>query len=198
MLMLTVHSGRLRSSGEISFSVRTGVSSHVDSTQVVVAELRNLRAELAFQPSDKEGVALERWTVLPTWAVLMAFSLLLCHLLWRLCSNVERGEIFTTTNLKLVRGMGTALIGYTIVSSLAVTWINHRVARYASEHLSFGDLKLAPTLEATSGVGRFFDAARAYILHFDVSLLVTGLLVLALAEVFRQGLELRQETELTV
>lgn len=124
----------------------------------------------------------------PTQALIGGiFFLLLFHLFWRLCRNAERGEIFTEGNLKLVRASGGLLIAYSLASFLVRMWIDYRIGHYVAEQVSIQGIK-AITMWSRPEM----------LIHPHIDRFVTGLLVLALAEVFRHGLALKQETDLTV
>ena len=162
-------------------------------------KLRAVTGELVV--ADKaEGAPLLAATRIPVFTAKMARALLLfaiAHLLWRLCQNVERGEIFSKGNFLLVRGLGAALVARPIVGAITETWRIASVARYVEDHVTFEGLRV---VVSSSGLGwweRVIENASRYA-DFDFSLFVTGLLVLALAEVFRRGLALKQENDLTV
>jgi hypothetical protein len=119
--------------------------------------------------------------------VAYAFLLLVIHLLWRLCRNAERGDVFSEGNVRLVRALGGLLIVFSVLTFLSNLWAAYQIGNYVEDHVSIEGIK-AITLWARPedfigpAVGRF----------------VTGLLVLAMAEVFRQGLTLKQDTDLTI
>lgn len=174
-----------------------GLSSDSASIRVILNSsntdalvLRNLEGTLVLMhPSTgSEILSLARWAHLLPRFLEAGFTLLLFHLLWRLCSNAEHGEIFSENNIKLVRTVGGLLIVYTLLFSLINAWSAYRIGRYVDEHVSIESIKsIHLSLRPSS-----------FNFHLDAGLLVTGLLVLALAEVFRHGLALKQDTDLTV
>jgi hypothetical protein len=121
------------------------------------------------------------------------FGVLFFHLLWRLCRNVENGQVFAEPNLTCVRRMGVALIGYTLASFIVGVWVNSFWTVYAREHIVIeGFTVIEPRLSAImSGI----DLEGV---SFDFGGLTMGFVVLALADVFRHGLRLQEETTLTV
>jgi hypothetical protein len=162
-------------------------------------KLRGLSGALVV--ADKaEGAKLMQATRVPVFVARMARSLILfaiAHLLWRLCQAVERGEVFSLGNYRLVRWLGAALVVRPIIGLVAETWQYASVAHYVEDHVWFEGIR--PIVTST-GLGWWERAVENTTHHgdFDFSLFVTGLLVLALAEVFRRGLALKQENDLTV
>lgn len=135
--------------------------------------------------------ALNRETLLPSLLLTYLIAAVVCDILWRLCGNVERGSVFTETNLKLVRWLGILLALGTPLSAFVQHWTDYRLNVFALQHLSFGGLTPLPAE---------FHGFETLLLTFlnHLSALITGLLILVLAEVFRQGLALKQEADLTV
>jgi hypothetical protein len=96
----------------------------------------------------------------------------------RLLKSVKAREVLTHANIRNVNGIGVILIASCIAKNAAEAWMVHRMITFA------GSLPFAAQLESTSdGSG---------------SGIAAGLLVLALAEVFRQGLVLKEENALTI
>ncbi len=124
----------------------------------------------------------------------LIFSAVLFELLRRLFRNVGRGESFTKDTVRLVQGIGGLLIGFSFVLSFAEGLFAHAVFTYFADHavitISGSVLRLpAPHYVALPHGGGF---------PFGSPMFFSGLLVLALSEVFRQGLALKTENELTV
>jgi hypothetical protein len=161
------------------------------TAQTPPAVLRNLHGELSVVAvTDEERSFQRRIGVLPPM-VLLGFAFLVCHWMWQLCRNVEQGEIFSPGNLRLVRRIGVLLIVEAVVTFAIKTWTIGAVASHVRDRVSFVGLDVvAPS---SSGV-----LLHPHAIHFDLNQIVIGLLVLCLAEVFRQGLQLKQESELTV
>ena len=128
---------------------------------------------------------------LPVALIHALFAALLFELLRRLFRNVGRGESFTRQTVQLVQFVGLLLIVFSIVSALAESWFFHAVYPYVASHavltvegnaLHLPSVHGHPFPHSSGGSPIFFS----------------GLLVLALAEVFRQGLALKDEHDLTV
>lgn len=120
------------------------------------------------------------------------FLAVLFELLRRLFRNVGRGESFTRQTVLLVQIVGISLLLYSLVSAFAESWFLHAVFNYAASHsvltVSGTALRL-PTMGTLS-----FPTPNL----FNSPVFFSGLLVLALSEVFRQGLTLKIENDLTV
>jgi len=127
-------------------------------------------------------------------ALLYAISLaVLFDLLRRLFRNVGRGESFTPQSVGLVQLVGGVLIALAFVAAVADNLFAHALFTYLTQHadiaVSGTPLKL-PRLGHAVHFGHW--------LPFGRTTFWCGLLVLALAEVFRQGLALQRDSELTV
>lgn len=188
--------------GEMVFNPAS-VTLRTDSTPnakiVEGVKLRELSGALAVA-NKEEGAKLMTATRVPVFVARLARALTLfaiAHLLWRLCQAVERGEVFSQGNSRLVRWLGFALVARPIVSLFTETWQHASVAHYVENHVWFEGVRPIVT---SSGLGWWERAVENTLYHgdFDFSLFVTGLLVLVLAEVFRRGLALKQEADLTV
>jgi hypothetical protein len=162
-------------------------------------EIQRLTAKLDLTDADAAGPALVRtvrWTLFLTIFCSSLLSLIMCELLWRLCRNAEKQEFFTEENLKLVRSLGSVIVGLVLLVGAIRTWNSWWITRQIEQHLTFGSLKL-PIRGPMGPIARFWDTIFRH-LNLDWSFLIIGLLVLALAEVFRQGLALKREADLTV
>jgi hypothetical protein len=122
------------------------------------------------------------------------FFLVLFDLMRRLFRNVGRGDSFTLQSVRLVQLLGGALIVFSVVSAFSEHWFSEAAFTYLAQH----------TVITVSGTvlhlpvprQHFFPQIGRY--SFGNPLFFSGLLVLALSEVFRQGLVLKSEHDLTV
>jgi Protein of unknown function (DUF2975) len=109
-----------------------------------------------------------------------AVSLAILESLRRMFRSAERDEVFTAANIRHVRQIGYLLIASGVLKALAAGWLAQRMAAYVMEHVAAGKVS--------------FDSLG----DSDGFSLIMGLMVLALAEVFRQGLSLKEESQFTV
>jgi hypothetical protein len=122
------------------------------------------------------------------------FLVILFDLLRRLFRNVGRGESFTRQSVYLVQIIGASLLGFSLVSYFAESWFVHAMYAYLAQH----------AVVTISGTSLHLPAPRGMAIHFGHGfpfgspIFFSGLLVLALSEVFRQGLALKNENDLTV
>lgn len=131
---------------------------------------------------------------LPLVLVDLIFFAVLFELLRRLFRNVGRGDSFTTLTVRLVQMVGFLLIAFSFVSAFAEGLFAHAAFAYFAAHavitISGSQLHLpAP---------HYVMLPRSDGFPFGSPLFFSGLLVLALSEVFRQGLALKSENELTI
>jgi hypothetical protein len=143
---------------------------------------------------EKAGgmIALLKRYGLPLILIKALFLTALFELLRRLFRNVGRGDSFTPQSVRLVQIVGFLLIGYAVVAGLTGSLFAWAAYDYFTQH----------TQIAVSGTPLRLPAAGHHP-PFDMSvfghpIFFSGLLVLALAEVFRQGLALQNENDLTV
>lgn len=130
--------------------------------------------------------------LLPMGMLFTAFLAVLFDLLRRLFRNVGRGDSFTPGNMRLVYAVGFLLIVYSLASAAADSWLMTALADYVSHHLSFAGEGMRIVVTSDGG------GSSSFTVSFGGSAFFSGLLVLALAEVFRQGLKLKEDSELTI
>jgi len=131
---------------------------------------------------------------LPLLLLYFLFLGALFELLRRLFRNVERGESFTLATIRLVQGVAGLLILFSFMSSFAEGLFQYNLFAYLMRHavITVSGTAVhfpAPNYEMFPSGGGFL---------FGSPLFFSGLLVLALSEVFRQGLALKNENELTI
>jgi hypothetical protein len=141
------------------------------------------RAYLAAGPADEAIIHTYRTRVLPALALQLLLWAVLWDLLHRLCRAVERQESFSPATFRLLRRVGWLLILFPVAGWAGDLWMNWGVAHFASAHLTFEGLQIQD------------NPVHA---NFNTTLLVVGILVFVLAEVFRRGTQLQEEAELTV
>ncbi|HEY2069444.1 MAG TPA: DUF2975 domain-containing protein [Rhizomicrobium sp.] len=131
---------------------------------------------------------------LPLVLTYVLFLIALFDLLRRLFRNVGRGESFTPQSVRLVQIVGGALIVFAVVATVVRDWYARMVIDYLLRHIdivvSGTPVRLPHLSLEPMRVGHW--------LPFGDSVFWSGLLVLALAEVFRQGVALKRENDLTV
>lgn len=134
-------------------------------------------------------VALLKRYGLPLMLIYAVFFTGLFELLRRLFRNVGRGDSFTPQSVRLVQIIGGSLMVFSLVAGLGEMWFFHAAYDHFAQHTEI----------AVSGTPLHLPPAghHGFRVRLD-SVFFSGLLVLALAEVFRQGLVLKRESDLTV
>ena len=127
---------------------------------------------------------------LPLMLLRALFAVALFELLRRLFRNVERRESFTPGTIRLVQFVGVLLIAASVVFAIADSFFATAAVSYFASH----------TVITVSGTEvrlpqHVYMHPHGFIFN---PLVFSGLLVLALSEVFRQGLALKSENELTI
>lgn len=136
--------------------------------------------------SDDGFVTLLKHYGLPLVLLHTVFFAVLFDILRRLFRNVQRGDSFTPQTIRLVRIVGFSLLAFSLVSAVIESFFSMALLDYLHTHLT------GPGLTWVKGSDKSIAAS------LDSSLFFAGLLVLALSEVFRQGLALKNENDLTV
>lgn len=130
---------------------------------------------------------------LPLLLVYAVFFTALFELLRRLFRNVGRGQSFTLQSVRLVQIIGASLVVFALLSALGESWFVPALYAYLVEHTEIaisGTPVRLPPAASPPWLGHGFPLGS--------TAFFCGLLVLALAEVFRQGLALQRDNELTV
>lgn len=138
------------------------------------------------QSTNRDLATAIRWTLLPKTIFIFAFYWLLFGRLRKLCARAEAGEIFSEANLRSIRNLGILIVSWSVVDGAMHLWTIHRLGGYLIEHA------------AITGIDATLTTGTMPILKFPFNDLITGLLILLLAEAFRQGLALKKENDLTV
>ena len=184
--------------GDISFETPPGsvklTSSTAKPDSLKVARLRGaLDADLISKDSALSSAL--RWTMFPTIVLFVTLTWLLMTALRAICANIECGEVFTETNVRLVRNAGVILIVYSIAGFAVNLWSAHSMNSYLVQHVSLIGLGADPQLAGALGKVHFTPASSMFP---GESGFVIGLVILLLAQAFRQGLNLKTENDLTV
>jgi hypothetical protein len=184
--------------GEASLKTESGaVELRSDRAKAGSLLLSDLKGSLQMDLMSKDPalVSVLRWALIPSIVVLAVFSWLLFTSLLRVCANIERREAFTEGNLRQVRNIGMILLAYNLTGLVAQFWSAHVMDGYLTHHVTLSGIKTA--LQFPSGLGALHYNLTGG--HFPAEGgFITGLVVLLVAEAFRQGLALKTENDLTV
>ena len=181
--------GFILSVGTVSIDASPNPFAPVNSGDVGVSHLRGT-LELDWLNADPEALKAMRWALIPMVLVSSLFAWMFLGYLRRVCSNLERGEIFTGANFQSVRALAITMIAYGGIGLLVQLWAQQLINGYLIAH--------AKIATATAGSGTFclHYAGETYIDLLTV--ILAGLLVLLMSEAFRQGVQLKAENDLTV
>jgi hypothetical protein len=130
---------------------------------------------------------------LPVLLVYAIFFTALFELLRRLFRNVGQGESFSPQSVRLVQAVGGLLIAFAFVSAIAESWFAYAMYDYFVQYTQFAISGTPVQLPPAARPPLF-----GYESPFGSREFLAGLLVMALAEVFRQGLALQRDNELTI
>jgi hypothetical protein len=128
---------------------------------------------------------------LPLWLLHVLFFGALFELLRRLFRNVGRGDSFSPGTVRLVQTLAGLLIVSSFVLAFAQDLFGQAVINYLLQH----------AVITVSGTQVHLPNAGMIQRHrfpWNAGMFFSGLLVLALSEVFRQGVALKKENELTI
>jgi len=186
-LPLSSHFGPIK----ISISGEPGTITMSNSNFVLSA----LHGSTVLSVKDARGlVELLKHTLLPLVFLNVVFMAAVFDLLRRVFRNVGRGESFTVQTLRYMQILGVSLLVFSLVLGAAEGWFQYALFNYLSQHavvsIAGNAIRIPSSNEFTiSSDGSF---------PFGTPMFFSGLLVLALSEVFRQGLALKRENDLTV
>lgn len=161
---------------------------------IVVGSLRGT-LQMDLVSKNAELVSALCWTTFPAIAVIFAFYWVLLGSLRNVCANIERGEVFSERNLRLVRNIGVTLIAYSLAGGAVVLWSGRVMNGYLSHHVALAGMQSGEQFADGVGALRFMMPPGLFSFPGDI---VTGCVVLLISEVFRQGLNLKTENDLTV
>ena len=184
--------------GELSLKIpAAGVelpSNGAKSGSLALVDLRGM-LQVDLLNNDAALTRAVKSAIIPAMLISVAFAWLLFTALRNVCANIERGDLFSETNLRLVQRVGVVLIAYSLAGILVQLWASHVMGSYLDAHVVLGTPSAGSPFPATltplrfSVAGAQFPAAVGF---------VTGGVVLMISEAFRQGLALKTESDLTV
>jgi hypothetical protein len=143
--------------------------------------INNIEGTVTFQRPETaaEILATIKWPFIATMLCTGGVALAVLDILRRMFKSVQQGETFTVANIRNVRCIGYLLVASSVLKFAGVAWLVSRMTAYVSQHVAG---KMAFN---TAPQGNFAG-------------LGTGLVILALAEVFRQGLKLKEDAQFTI
>jgi hypothetical protein len=180
--------------GEIGLLPDSGALTAVTGNSETIT-ITNLKGALSIKNSPGDLGAFARRSVLPPLILYTAFMTVLFDFLRRLFRYVELGESFTERSVHLVHKIGVTIIVYNLLATAVSFWGNQAIVRYLSQHAAVQGFKMAFTAPAGDGATVNWGQLA---FQFDFDGVLIGLLVLALGEVFRQGLALQKDSDLTI
>lgn len=189
----TAGKGTTHISGQVTTEVSASPAPGTLMLQSKAGSGRIYVSEITAVVSDKDAGPLRQLTQtygLPFHLVDMLFLVIVFDLLRRLFRNVERGESFTPQTIRLVRLTGLSLIVFSLVSAVLDGMFSGAVMEYLRTHAILSEPAVR-WLDASPHEARFH-------INLESPIFFAGLLILALSEVFRQGLALKNENDLTI
>lgn len=114
----------------------------------------------------------------------------------QLFDNVKLGEAFSLKSVQLIRMIGWCCLGYAAAASAAGSVLDWLISRDLRQHLTFDHIRTGFASADTAGGMNFYFGQQH--LKLDFTTLWIALLAFVLAEVFRQGVLLKQDHDLTV
>jgi hypothetical protein len=130
--------------------------------------------------SAARALAYVSWPLILNLLCTGATGLVILDLLRRMLGSIARREVFTAQNARNVSRLGILFVISSVAKMLLAGWLVNRFAAFAALILPQG----ASPLETVTGGDR--------------SGIGIGLMILVLAGVFRQGLALKEDSQLTI
>lgn len=153
-----------------------------DGTGAKDVDIRNLEGMVEFKGPQRALDALRafKWPALASELCAYLGSLVIFEMLRRLLASAEKGEMFTDANVRALRRFGCLIIGLDLLKFAASVTLLGRMRSFAAPFFADGALSKASSLAGAFGG------------------VVTGLAFLLVAEVFREGLKFRKDSDLTI
>ena len=139
-------------------------------------------------------IALAKQYGFPLLLIYVLFAAAVLDCLRRLFRNVGRGESFSPQSVRLVQIVGGSLVVFAVIATIGESLFAHAAFSYLMQHT---DIAVGGTPVRLPHVDPNHVRVGNW-LPFGRGTFWSGLLVLALAEVFRQGLALKRDNDLTV
>lgn len=157
----------------------------------------NLRADVLVSSAEYPSRLLTflRWRSV-TASLLLGLMCAIFSLVRRLFDNVKRGEAFSRQSVRLIRWMGWSCIIFAVTESLLNSVLDWWIAADLRQHLMIKGLDTVFLSADTEGGFNFFLGQLH--LKLDLTTVFIGLIAFAIAEVFRQGVAMKEESELTI
>lgn len=161
------------------------------------ANLAGLQARIVFRNARHVPDTALRWSQAASAGLFAVFFYLLFALLKQLFRDIEQGFAFSSTSVRRVRQIGLLVLGFALIHPAVDAFARKEAAELANRHLALegSELRFAPA-QPTALFGITFG--RLYRYQSNGAELIAGVLVLALGEVFRQGMALKEENALTI
>jgi len=157
----------------------------------------NLRADVLVSRAESSSRLLTflRWRS-ATGSLLLGLTCAIFSLMRRLFDHVKKGEAFSSQSVRLIRLMGWSCFVYAAAASILNSALDWWIAGDLRQHLMIKDLNTGfLSADTEDGFNIFFSQLH---LKLDLTTVLIGLIAIALAEVFRQGMLMKEESELTV
>jgi len=136
-------------------------------------KLRNTTGQLG---SDRLTLSQRILLNLPTW-LMLGLGLVSLFQIMQLLGSLRTTHPFIHANYLRLRRFAWLILAYSILKAP----FYYLISRFASNHAAFDNIRIDPMLG-----------------HFDFALIFIGLAVLVIADVFRAGIEMKEEQDLTV
>lgn len=121
----------------------------------------------------------------------------ICEFFRRLFKNVRLGQSFLPANISNLHKIGILVVLLEIGSSVLMVWSHSSAINFVREHVKREGIHLVGPAKQQVGIYRSWFV-NGYPVQINLMGIVAGLMILALGEAFRQGLELKQDSELTI
>ncbi len=159
--------------------------------------LRNIQGDLLVQQAANPSALLN--FVRLRIASLCLGLILYCaifSLLRRLFDNVKRGEAFSMKTVRQIRGIGWCCLAYAVIAPLIVSRLDWVIGHDLRQHLAIERFRTDFVAAITDTSLNF--AYNEKHLSINLTVILIALFALVMAEVFRQGVLLKQENDLTI
>lgn len=161
--------------GEVNFNLRK-TGEIIANGEKYEIEITDAHGILNFPNEDYPNNLLEIFTF---WGIILV-SLFIFYQFKKVTNSVYQNSAFEFSNFKRIRWMGIAFFGFILIDTLHFFLVNN----YYAEIIQLNEIAI--------------NTSYSFFSNLEVYDLFCGIGLIGLAEVFKEGFSLKQETELTI
>lgn len=131
--------------------------------------------------------------------ILVTLFVTVCEFFRRFFKNVSHGKIFEESNITNLHKIGAVMIIFTLTFGVFQGVAQSSSAKFIEQNVEMESILVSDRQPGSpiGNIGLNLEIGESRVL-IDFGGILSGLIIIALGEVFRQGLRLKEENELTI